>query len=91
MHVLAGAFIGSTIAYLNFFLLKKWVMRLGNFQKPTTPFLLAHLARYLLLIFGIYVIVGGKWVSRTSGLFGLFGMYVGLLTYQFVKLKKSGE
>ena len=90
-RVIGGFLFGGSVSALNFFLLKKWVMRLGNFQKPTTPFLLAHFTRYLLLIFGIYVIVGARWVDRTSGLSGLFGMYVGLLVYQFVKLKKSGD
>ena len=91
MRVLAGAFFGAAVAWLNFFLLKKWVIRLGSFQKPTSPFLLAHFSRYLLLIFGICVIVGGRWVNRASGLTSLFGMYVGLLVYQFVKLKKQGD
>ena len=91
LRMIGGFLFGAAVSSLNFFLLKKWVIRLGNFQKPTTPFLLAHFSRYLLLIFGICVIVGGRWVNRTSGLVGLFGMYVGLLVYQFVKLKQAGD
>ena len=91
LHTLGGFLFGAAVSSLNFFLLKRWVIRLGSFQKPTAPFFLAHFFRYLLLIFGIYVIVGGRWVHRASGLIGLFGMYVGLLVYQFVKLKKQGD
>ena len=91
LRLVGGFLFGGAVSSINFFLLKKWVIRLGSFQKPTSPFLLAHFFRYLLLIFGICVIVGGRWVNRTSGLIGLFGMYVGLLVYQFVKLKKAGD
>jgi len=91
LRMLLGAGFGAGVSFLNFFLLKKWVMRLGTFQKPNPSFLLAFSSRYLLLFVGILVIVGGKWVDRTSGLVGLFGMYVGLLVYEFVKLKRSGD
>ena len=91
LRMVGGFLFGAAVSSLNFFLLKKWVMRLGSFQKPTSPFLLAHFLRYLLLIFGICVIVGGRWVNRTSGLIGLFGMYVGLLVYQFVKLRRANK
>ena len=91
---LANAFFGfcfgASVSWLNFFLLKIWAMRLGNFQKRSSPFLIALFFRYLLLFFGIFVIVNGKWCDRTFGLIGLFGMYVGLLVYEFAKLKKSG-
>ena len=86
-----GFFFGAGVSCLNFFLLKVWAMRLGNLRKQTFPFFIALLLRYLLLFFGIFVIVGGKWLDRVSGLIGLFGMYVGLLAYQFVKLRRQGD
>ena len=90
-RVISGAFFGMAVSYLNFFLLRKWAMRLGDLGKPSLPFLGALFTRYLLLFSGIFVIVSGKWVNRASGLIGLFGMYVGLLAYQFVKLKRQGD
>ncbi len=88
-RVVGGALFGMAVSFINFFLLRKWAMRLGDLNKPSLPFLAALFTRYLLLFSGIFVIVSGKWVDRASGLIGLFGMYVGLLTYQFVKLKKG--
>jgi len=88
---LFGVCFGAGVSFFNFFLLKKWAMRLGNFQKPTSLFLFALFCRYLFLFFGIWIIVQGKWTSRWAGLAGLFGMYIGLLAYEFAKLKKSGD
>lgn len=90
VRLIGGFFFGVAVSFLNFFLLKKWAMQLGNFNKPTSPFLLVLFGRYLLLFFGIFVIVSGRWVNRASGLLGLFGTYVGLLAYEFVKLKRQG-
>jgi len=89
--MLFGLLFGIGISWCNFFLLKRWVLKLGNFQKPTPSFLVALSSRYLLLFFGIFVIVSDKWLDRWSGLLGLFGMYVGLLAYEFVKLKRTGD
>ncbi|MFH1857908.1 MAG: hypothetical protein ABH845_03275 [Candidatus Omnitrophota bacterium] len=90
-RILSGLCFGVGLSWFNFFLLKKWVMRLGSFKKPTLSFLLALSSRYVLLFFGIFVIVGAKWCDRTAGLLGLFGMYVGLLIHEFVKLRRMGD
>lgn len=91
IYSLGGLFFGAGLSFFNFFLLKKWVMRLGSLRKPNLSFLLAFSSRYLLLFAGIFVIVSAKWVSRRAGLLGLFGTYIGLLAYEFIKLKRTGE
>jgi len=91
MRWISGFLFGAGISLLNFFLLTRWVMRLGNLRKPSPPFLLAFFSRYLLLFFGIFVIVSGKWVDRLGGLLGLALMYFGLLAYEFARLKRKGD
>ena len=86
-----GVCFGAGISWFNFFLLRKWAVRLGNFQNPTLLFFIALFCRYLVLFFGVFIIVSDRWFDRWAGLFGLFGMYVGLLVYEFVRLRRTGE
>lgn len=90
MRHLLGFLFGAGISWFNFFLLKKWAIRLGKIQRRISPFYAVFTLRYLVLFFGIFFIVSGRWVDRWAGLLGLFGMYVGLLAYEFVKLKRMG-
>ncbi len=91
MRILLGVLFGAGVSWLNFFILKKWMLRFGGFQKSSPFFYLVFFSRYLILFFGIFIIVQNRWVDRWAGLTGLFATYVGLLAHEFVKLKRSGD
>jgi len=88
---LAGFGFGGLVAFFNFWVLKRGVLLLGDFRKRQSSFLLFLMLRYAFLACGIFILFKWKALEWRSGLVGLFGVYVGLLVFEAMKLRSTSS
>jgi len=87
--ILAGCGFGGAVAFLNFWVLKRGLLLLGDFRKRPSSFMAFLFLRYALLAFGIFILFKWKMLDWRSGLVGLLGVYIGLLVFEAAKLRST--
>lgn len=89
--IVAGFGFGALVAFFNFWVLKRGVRLLGDFRKKPSLFLLFLFLRYAFLACGIFILFKWKVLEWRSGVVGLLGVYVALLSFEAVKLRSTSS